>query len=146
VLTVEDALGVAYAFCSSQGIPNGLPETIDGVWQDLDAQHGPHEVLRLTLCIAQEVCDGQQKGDAIVALAAILTLIAVAVGAVVQGSIGLGCAFSGAMREVPVTLFLQSFGLFVRRADPPGVAYVPILPAAALIRTGGSCGAADFPR
>jgi hypothetical protein len=59
VPTVEDALGVAYEFCSSQGIPNGLPETIDGGWQDLDAQHGPREVLRLTLCIAQEVYDGQ---------------------------------------------------------------------------------------
>jgi hypothetical protein len=59
VPTVEDALGVAYAFCSFQGIPNGLPETIDGVWQDLDAQHGLREVLRLTLCIAQEVYEGQ---------------------------------------------------------------------------------------
>jgi hypothetical protein len=81
-----------------------------------------------------------------VALAAILTLIAVAVRAVIQGLIGFGYAFSGAMREVPVALFLWSFGLFVRRADPPGVDYVSILPAPVLIRTGGSCGAADFPR
>jgi hypothetical protein len=81
-----------------------------------------------------------------VALAVILTLSAVAVRAVLQGSIGFGYAFSGAMREVPAALFLWSFGLFVRRADPPGVDFVSILPAPALSRTGGSCDAADFPR
>jgi hypothetical protein len=81
-----------------------------------------------------------------VALVAILTLITVAMRAVVKGSIEFDYAFSGAMLEVPVALFLWSFGIFVRRADPPGVDYVSILPVPALIRTGGSCGAADFPR
>jgi hypothetical protein len=55
-----------------------------------------------------------------VALVAILTLITVAMRAVVKGSIEFDYAFSGAMLEVPVALFLWSFGIFVRRADLPG--------------------------
>jgi len=53
VLAVADALGVAYAFCPSQGVLNGPLETIGESWQDLDALHNPREFHRLALCITQ---------------------------------------------------------------------------------------------